>query len=290
MLEIILMGFQSFARTVRNTHSAFKPNEDYFVADDQKAIYIVADGITTTPKTDADYPNPSGGQLTSRLFCETVYQFLLAQPDITRDSVYQSLLRANEAIFALNQAHGRYERANFVDEDYYGTVATVAVVIAGCCVIYHVGDTLVLWQNGTSLERITESQTQGVAAYKWKINAIRRMISRELTVAIRRDFRNHLHARGMDGEAVGYGVFTGEPGVVDFIRSYERPIPPGTTFLMTSDGFEPLVSQLLSTPALATEFCQRLAENPNQIDWLFEQNQRIQDRHDDKTGLIISSN
>lgn len=282
------MGFQSFARTIQNTHSAFKPNEDYFICDDQKGIYIVADGITTTPKTDADYPNPSGGQLTSRLFCETVYQSLLAQPEITGDGVYQSLLRANQAIFALNRTHGRYERANFVDEDYYGTVATVAVVIDGRCVIYHVGDTLVLWQNGASFERVTEAQTRDVAAYKQKINATRRMTSRELTVAIRRDFRNHLNAKGLDGEPVGYGVFTGEPGVLDFIRVYERPILPGTTFLMASDGFEPLVSQLLSTPLLAAEFCRRLAESPDQIDWLFEQNQRIQERHDDKTACIIS--
>jgi serine/threonine protein phosphatase PrpC len=226
--------------------------------------------------------------LTSHLFCETVYSYLLTQPEITRDSAYQSLLCANEAIAALNRSHGRYERANFVDEDYYGTVATLVVVIADRCVIYHVGDTLVLWQNGASFERVTELQTQSVAAYKKKINETRRLTSRELTVAIRRDFRNHLNAKGLDGEPVGYGVFTGEAGVVDFIRVYERPILSGATFLMTSDGFEPLVSQILVNPALAAEFCQRLSENPNQMDWLFEQNRLIQERHDDKTACIIS--
>jgi serine/threonine protein phosphatase PrpC len=204
---------KSYTLTVKNAESEDKPNEDYFIADDSKGIYIVADGITSTPKRGEKYPNPSGGQLSAQIFCEEVYKHLLSQSKITVESAKRALRLANQEIFALNQKYNRYAEANFVDIDYFATVGSVVLVIGDKVLILHVGDTMVLLKRNSSLKLLTEVQTRSVSEYKREMRDSGTACSRELTIEIRKNFRNNISATGINGERVGYGAFTGEDGV-----------------------------------------------------------------------------
>lgn len=283
------MPLHSFTRSLKNAASADKPNEDAFIADDDHSIYLVADGVTSTPKSGTPYPNPSGGQMAAELYCRTVHARLLESSPLTPPALERSLLCANQAIFALNQAHQRYELADFWDEDYYGTVGTAAVVLDGKLVVAHLGDTLLLARRGNTFVRVTESQTQAVSAYQKRVRAGGNISPRDLAVQVRRDIRNNPQARSPEGEALGYGVFTGEKGVADFIRIYELPIHPDSVFLLLSDGLEPAARLLVEEPAQAAGFCGRLATAERCLDWLFEKTFELEKRSDDKTALLLTA-
>ncbi len=284
------MSLKSYTLSLKNSQ-VDKPNEDYFVADDRHGIYIVADGVTSTPRSGEQYPNPSGGQLAARAFCEEAYQHLVAckkELEAEPAAVLKGALNlANRKIHALNQTYNRYAEANFIDKDYFGTVATVVVAVKAQFHILHVGDTMVLLQSGTTLELLADIQTRNVAEYEKKVKDNGSMPSGELTVAIRRDFRNHINARGLSGERVAYGVFTGEEEVADFIQAYEAPAQPGDRLLILSDGFEPLIDHVLNDAESMQTFCELLNEPSVALEWMIEQNRRLEKRSDDKTAIIV---
>ena len=159
--------------SIKNAETEDKPNEDYFIADDSNGIYIVADGVTSTPKSGEKYPNPSGGQLAARTFCEEVYKHLIScEKELQIDPVgvvKRALSVANQEICSLNQAYNRYAEANFVDKDYFGTVGAVVVATKDRFHIFHVGDVIVLLKRAATLKLITDSQTRNVIEYKRKI-------------------------------------------------------------------------------------------------------------------------
>ncbi|CAG0936119.1 hypothetical protein TFLX_04985 [Thermoflexales bacterium] len=276
--------FRSSSFSVKNSERSEKPNEDAFVADADRGIFIVADGITSTPA--GKYPNPSGGQLAAKVFCETIHQHLVSRSPVTVEDVDTALRLANQEINALNCKQGRYTQANFLDVDYCATVGTVVVGIEGQAQIWHVGDTMVVRKRGTALELLTDSQTQNVIEYRDKIKRSGALPLRDLTVAIRRDFRNNLKARGINGEPVGYGAFTGEPGVFDFLVRRELPLQREDVLLVMSDGFNPLVNSVLENAERTAWFCRRL-EQSDAIDWLIQENQALESRSDDKTVIVI---
>ena len=279
--------FASCACSIKNNRET-KPNEDFYKADDRLGIYLLADGITSTPGADELYPSPSGGEMVARLFCDTVYRQLYQLTDgIASEKIRQAVLFANQEIYALNTVHHRYEMANFLNIDYFGCVGTVLVATEVGFQILHIGDTMVLLARKNHLQLLTENQTKNVADYKNKVRNRPDFSARDLTIAIRRDFRNNIDASGLDGERVGYGAFTGQAGVADFIREDDICLQDGDVVLMLSDGFEPLVSNTLSNLQASQELINRLGDGDTFFRWLLSENARFETSSDDKTAIII---
>ncbi len=271
---------KSFGLTIKNNHP-YKPNEDFYKADDTLGIYILADGITSTPAAGEQYPSPSGGELTARLFCDTVYEQLCAATEgINPASLRAASLTANRAIQALNTRQRRYELANFLNIDYFGCVGTVVAIAQNTLHLAHVGDGMVFLARHNHLQRLTSNQTQNVTEYKKTAQTQPNFSARELTIAIRRDFRNHSQATGQNGEPVGYGVYTGQENVQDFIQIEKNPLQPGDAVLLLSDGFSPIMAQ---NPAIFPR-----QQNPQTfLPWLAAENSRYETTSDDKTALLI---
>jgi len=284
--------FKSHKISVKNSESEDKPNEDYFIADDSNGIYIVADGVTATPRSGDKYPNPAGGQLAARMFCEEVYKHLLFNKKAIEtksvEIVKQAISLANLKICSLNQAHNRYKEANFADKDYFGTVGTVVVATNERFSILHVGDVMALLKRKLNIDLLTNIQTRNVFEYKKKVTETGIINPRDLAITVRRDFRNNINSQGLNGEKVGYGVFTGEEGVRNFVQVCEVPFHENDTLLILSDGLEPLIDYVLHNPEGMLLFCRMIDEGPEFLNWLLAENQQFEKRSDDKTALVIN--
>lgn len=269
---------------------ADKPNEDAFVADDGRGLYLIADGVTSTPRPGDPYPQPSGGELAARAFVAAAYAFLCGHLTSGRPPgpvLRLALEAANEAIAALNRAHDRYAQANFLDKDYFGAVGTVAVIQEGACRLLHVGDTLAVLRRGDAFRLLAEIGTQDVAAYQREVRARGIILPEPLAVLVRRDFRNHREARGIDGAPVGYGVFTGEPAAFDFLQSVIEPLRAGDRLLLATDGWAPLLLPALADPAHAAWLAAQFERGPAAWPELAAENDLRAGPSDDKTLIEI---
>lgn len=286
-----MFNLKSRSISIKGSEIIDKPNEDFFIADDDNRIYILADGVTSTLINNEKYPNPSGGELASHIFCEEVYNYLISKKKELAikpfDVMKMSLSVANHKICSLNQAFNRYKEANFIEKDYFGTVGTVAVNIKDKFFILHVGDAIILLKRKVILKWITGVQTKNVSEYIMKIKDSGVISSRKLMIAVRKDFRNRINSRGLNGEKVSYGVFTGEDGVQDFIQEYEVSIQNKDVILILSDGLSPLINDALSDYKKTKQFCELLDDESEFFDWIIEENDHIAKRSDDKTVITI---
>ncbi len=285
------MRVRSTAITVRNRQRADKPNEDHFTADDQNGLYLIADGVTTTPAAGDPYPDLAGGQMAARTFCDLAHTFLLAHISelctSPVETMRMALIAANDAIRVLNLAHHRYAGANFADQDYYGTVAAMAAVLGDKLYLLAIGDVTVTLNRGTHLALITDVQTDNVRTYKQTMLE-RGLGARELTLAIRRDYRNRIHARGLGGEPVGYGVLTGEAGALDFVKDHTLPLEGGDRILLASDGLLPLITAATASEQEKQTLCQVLQSDPPTLEKLVAENERFESSPDDKTAILVA--
>jgi serine/threonine protein phosphatase PrpC len=282
---------QSHAISIRNRQRADKPNEDDFKADDLNRLYLVADGVTSTPNIGDPYPDPAGGQLAARAFCEHVHAHLLAHiaevqvlPVVT---LRNALAAANDAIRELNLVHRRYIEANFADKDYIGTVGALAAVVDERLYVLHIGDVMVVMVRNGHLELITDIQTENIRTYRRTMKS-RGVRAHDLTVSIRRDFRNNLDAKGVDGQPVGYGVLTGEKPALDFVKDTMRPLKNGDKVLILSDGFQPLIRAALQDEAEMFKVGRWLEEGSPALEKMIGENERFETSLDDKSAILIS--
>ncbi len=282
---------RSRAISIRNWQRPDKPNEDYFQADDLNGLYLLADGVTTTPSIDQPYPDPAGGQLAARTFCEHTYTYLTAHLNEVRASPTHILRTAvtvgNAAVYSLNVAHRRYEQANFLDRDYMGTVAAMAAIVGDMLHVLYVGDVMALHGRGGHLRLISEIQTESVHAYQEKVRRSRLVAPQELKIAVRKEYRNRSHATGLNGEPVGYGVLTGEEGVLDFVRQVELHLEDQDRVLLLSDGFQPLVSAALANRAEMERISAWIQADSGSLSRLAAENRRFDIIFDDQTAIVI---
>lgn len=196
-----------------------KPFEDYLLIDSESKIFIILDGVSRD-KVNGPYPNPSSSFEVSRIFAEEVLR-ILKRAELLNDVKYwlkQAVLEGNKRIKDYNNR----TRWDFLP----GTVGIISVVIDSKFYYVFVGDCSgrILHKGKTRL--LTYSQTKLIKRHKSEFSAdeIRNVICNN---------KNHPY---------GYGVFTGEAGVMDFLEFGAKPLHKGDLILLATDGLDKLLN------------------------------------------------
>lgn len=71
-----MVKYKSTSVSIINSKNINKPNEDFYLCDDDRGIYLLVDGVSRD-KINGIYPNPSPSFDVSKLFVKSVYKFLL---------------------------------------------------------------------------------------------------------------------------------------------------------------------------------------------------------------------
>ncbi|MFN7544468.1 MAG: PP2C family protein-serine/threonine phosphatase [Acidobacteriota bacterium] len=118
-----------------------KNNEDYFLIDDHKSLYIVADGMG----------GAQAGETASRLAAETVKESMAMRKKPNLKDLEESLMEANE----------RVKRAAAADHNLEGMGTTLVGVLEdeGQLHVASVGDSRIYRYEGGKLESLLEDQT-----------------------------------------------------------------------------------------------------------------------------------
>lgn len=189
-------------------------NEDYFKTDNERGIFIVADGMG----------GHSAGEVASKMAVDTVYEVLLGDddPDETRlvrdlDPLDNSDVLRERLRYAMNQASVRIRRHSETVPTTRGMGTTVVVLVIdhGEAHLAHVGDSRAYLFRGGRITRLTRDHT----VVQQEIDAGR--LTPELARLV-----PHKHILT---QSVGFHGPV-EPDTAT------RAIQPGDTFLLCSDG------------------------------------------------------
>jgi serine/threonine protein phosphatase PrpC len=204
-MPLTLKALSSCATSVGFRH---RLNEDAFLADDSRRLYIVSDGLG----------GHQGGAAASHLVVEAVSE-ALARPPAQRDSVTRSL---HEAV---SYAAKRVDRSSAEHDELTGMGATLtALVLVGEeRFLAHVGDSRAYLVRGKKIEALTRDHSVAYELFE------RGLITRgELA---------HHPAQRMLTRAVGAGS---DPVVPDVSMA---PLARGDLFLLCSDGLTKALSE-----------------------------------------------
>lgn len=292
------------SRTIRNSARPDKPNEDALVCDDQAGIYIIADGVTSSPPEGGPYPVPSGGFLASRAFCGTLHEALAAIDSIQPTDVWDAIKIANAAVGELNRKRISDCLIDYDSEDLCGVVASIGVVIEAQLHVWHLGDCMIAVRDDRICHVATECQTQAVHEYEKRREAelARQLIlqgrasgpseiqelRRHLRIESRRDHRNSTTTADEFGRPLGYGVFTGESSALGLIQSLRLEISAGNEYIFATDGLTESVEKLCALGSYNNNTAQREVRGDELLDWFFSPDACGQS-NDDKTAFLLRS-
>ena len=116
--------YVSQALTIENSKGISKPNEDLFLVDDARCIYILLDGVSRDC-VNGVYPNPSPSRRATEIFAQTAHQNIISREG---ESDFQAVLLG--AAEAANQAVAAENHLNYGGPDYFlsGTVGILACI------------------------------------------------------------------------------------------------------------------------------------------------------------------
>ena len=242
------MKLCSCSMTYQNSKLSDKPNEDYFICDDERHIYILVDGVSRD-KIEGRYPNPSPARDVSEIFAHTVYEYLRLHAGHT--SVMEAVGIGNCEIAKYN------EKIKWENDFLPGTVGIVAIIEDRVLYYCYIGDCygLKISQAGEKYF-FTECQTNLIARYGKKFTAYE----------IRNKICNHKE------HPYSYGVLNGDVNAMDFVVSGRIEIDNDEKIILCSDGFDDLVKNYSGTDLykMSLEEMERKTENK-----------------DDKTVIVI---
>lgn len=198
------------------------PDEDSAVCGPNRRAWAVADGVTRDRYRPDDFPDRSGAAQAARLFCDVLIGRLDRPVDCAgNDPLAAAFDAANAAIRHLNHRLGITARLDYGEYDYYGTVgAAVHLCAAGHLHLGAVGDCVVRVYDSAGALRL--ELPDGLAD-------------------LRHYLATHPAAHDEGGRPVGYGVLTGEPAALAFVRTARCTPRPGDRVVMATDGCLPLL-------------------------------------------------
>ncbi len=219
------MKFISESVTYPNRRWADKPNEDYYLCDDERQIYILVDGVSRD-KIGGIYPNPSPSREVSEIFVNIVYDYL---------KLHSQHFLLQEAINKGNNEIAKYnERIKWENDFLPGTVGIVAVIRDKTMYYCYIGDCYGLKISRTGDKTFfTECQTKLIAKYGKNFTAYE----------IRNKICNNKE------HPYSYGVLNGDASAMDFVVSGMIEIDNDEKIILCSDGFDDLVKNY-SAPEL----------------------------------------
>lgn len=212
------MRFTMIGDTRRNTHYTDKPNEDYFWFDEARGAALVLDGVTRDRENGA-YPNPSPARTVTEIFAQAACAVLTAPgTDTPKETLLAAVKAGNAAAARANE--------DFPSDFLPGTVGVLALLSGGSLHYAYVGDSngIVLSRGGAAV--FTEPQTKAVHDRRGEFTA--------------HEIRTHIcnNAR----HPCGYGVWTGQDGAMDFLRTGTISLNPGDRILLCTDGIDAFLS------------------------------------------------
>ncbi len=258
--------FKMFGATERHEYDpnkpkgdSDKPNEDYFIIDNDLGLAILADGVTRSRDTKDEYP--SGSTIAPFLACEKTREFIkdLAQTNLSPKIILEVCVsRANEAIWQANLSFKIPQNIDHDSVDYFGTTLCVLWIRKReekiCAVLGFIGDSLAIYipKNGqarfltkdqvASCHRYTKPFFENLAK---KEDILPEAAKRKRLVYQRKEVRNKISKCDPDGNHIGYGVLTGESDAMHFFEMQKLELCPGDKIIMASDAINVLSEKTL---------------------------------------------
>ena len=189
--------------------------------DNINKIYILLDGVTVD-RIDGKYPNPSPARDVAHLFGEYVYKILSTQIDL----VYPELA-IKKAIYEGNLKIKEYNNTYNPPFDA-GVVGIVSIIKDDIFYYSYIGDCSGRIFTEDYIDLFTIEQTRMVRENKKSLT----------TYEIRHIICNNIN------HPYGYGVWDGKSGALDFVVSGTKKISNGAYIVLSSDGYEELLSKL----------------------------------------------
>ena len=206
---------------LRNTRREDKPNEDFFVCDDEKRIYILLDGVSRDA-IDGHYPNPSPATVVSKLIGNSIYRSLSTKnlvPSGIASEIHSAVVNSNRLVHEYNTINNLSFPA--------GAVGIIAI-IKNCRLYYcYIGDCTGRIIRNSSISIFTSAQTALIQKHK------KEFTSYEIRYEICNNPR-HLYA---------YGVLNGDIRAESFLRFGTIDLMRNDIILLSSDGLEDFLSK-----------------------------------------------
>lgn len=227
-----------------------KPLEDFILIDKEKSIFIILDGVSRD-KNNGIYPDPSPSFEVSQIFAKEVLNFL--KQAIHGKDIIGNLKLA--VTYGNNKIYEYNKKANW--SFLPGTVGIISVILNDKFYYVFVGDCIGQIFHKNKSKFFTYPQTKLLKEHITEFSAdqIRNIIC-----------NNKKHP-------FGYGVFTGEKGVMDFLECGEELLYEGDLIILATDGMNKMIF-----PTSAKEL---VASAERQ-----EKDQGL--RSDDKAVIVIS--
>lgn len=249
----MILKYRSNAISIKNTKDISKPNEDFYLCDDNYGIYVIADGVSRD-KHQGKYPNPSPAADVSKIFVNAVYRFYL-----DNYSLSQSI---NKLLFDMvqygNEQIQLYNAKQTWDNDFFpGTVGIVGIMARRKFCYAYIGDCSAFLIHNSKKE-LTRCQTKEIAKHRCDFDSktIRNFIC-----------NNKQHP-------FSYGVLNGDARAIDFLEYGDVILSPGDKILLCTDGFFDALNQVSASELYHMSF-KELSKHSNSTD--------------DKTLIIIEA-
>ncbi|MCM1498333.1 MAG: hypothetical protein NC124_07670 [Clostridium sp.] len=220
-----MVKYKSSSKSIENKKNINKPNEDYFLCDDERGIYILVDGVSRD-KVNGIYPNPSPSFDVSKLFVESTHKFLstnIGKNISILDLLYDAIKKGNDEIRKYNK------QKEWIDDFLPGTVGIVAIILDYKLFFAYIGDCYGLVLN-ESKKIFTKRQTEKIADHKSEFSAY--------------EIRNKICNN--KSHPYSYGVLNGDFKAMDFVKYDKIDIQSGDKIFLCSDGFSDIVENLSS--------------------------------------------
>ncbi len=237
-----------------------KPNEDYFIIDNDLGLAILADGVTRSRDTNGEYPN--GSTIAPKLACEKTREYIkdLSRINIPQNIILESSVRnANETIWKENLKLLEAQNIDYDSVDYFGTTLCVLWIHKReekiLAVFGFIGDSIAIHipKDGqaclltidqlASCYRYTKPFFENLAK---KEGLSPEDAKRKRLIYQRKEARNKTLALDPNGNNIGYGVLTGERDAMHFFEIQKLILCVGDKIIMASDAISVLSKKTFS--------------------------------------------
>ncbi len=195
-------------------------------------VMVVADGVTRFVSGNQEYPHPSPARMAADMAVHVAAE-LLAKASPSQEVIRQAFEKANRAIAALNSELG-LGRGDYLEGDYAGTVASAAMIDGDRFVYGFIGDCGVA-RISPEAELLWHTPDEVTPARPY-FPSVGQVGLQQRFIRVRRDFRNR-----NDGQPGGFGVLTGEPSAMNYVRTGIEKLKAGDALVLYSDGAMPFV-------------------------------------------------